>query len=356
MRVLTNVAAWLTAVAASGALLAGQGKIIQRVLVKVNGEIFTQTDFEQRQLGELRDQKKQIDKREDLQNDPTLIAAIKELTPDLLVDVVDELLLVQHGREAGYRLTDEMFKTNVDELKKKYKLDDEGFKKALADELLTMDSYRQQMEQTYIIRQVQQEEIMQRAALTDEEKHQYYKDHPNEFLTPATITLREIFIAVVAQMQNGKAVINVGADDDAKSKILAARERAVKGEDFARIVGDVSESASKASGGLVEPIDITQIDPALRVLIDKIKPGEVSEPFRTARGYQIFKLEARSESTPEPFDKVRDAITQKVYEARLEIEKQKFLKKIRVQALIEWKDDSLKQIYEKRLAERLAGK
>ena len=38
------------------------GRIIQRVIVKVNGEIFTQTDLEQRQIDALRDKNRSVAK------------------------------------------------------------------------------------------------------------------------------------------------------------------------------------------------------------------------------------------------------------------------------------------------------
>ena len=69
----------------------------------------------------------------------------------------------------------------------------------------------------------------------------------------------------------------------------------------------------------------------------------------------LFKLESRTEATPEPFDKVRDAITAKIYESRMDGENEKFLERLRTQALIEWKDDSYKQMYEKARAAKTTG-
>ena len=41
---------------------------------------------------------------------------------------------------------------------------------------------------------------MQKATLTDEEARQYYDAHHEEFMTPATVTLREILIAVPTEL------------------------------------------------------------------------------------------------------------------------------------------------------------
>src|SRR5262245_37124268 len=73
-----------------------QGVIIQRILVKVNGDILTQKELEQRQVLALRDQGKG-----DLTGD-ALYKALEDITPEILVSSIDELLIVQRGRELGY--------------------------------------------------------------------------------------------------------------------------------------------------------------------------------------------------------------------------------------------------------------
>ena len=73
-------------------------QVIEQVLVNVNGDILTKTEFEQRQIAVLRT-------RPELGNvtpdSPELRKAISEVTPQLILDAVDELLLIQRGREMG---------------------------------------------------------------------------------------------------------------------------------------------------------------------------------------------------------------------------------------------------------------
>ena len=79
-------------------------------------------------------------------------------------------------------------------------------------------------------------------------------------------------------------------------------------------------------------------------------------PHRTAKGYAIYRVESKSESAPKAFETVREEIGQKIFEGRVAGETQKYLARLRVQALIEWKDDAMKKAYEKALAERSAAK
>jgi len=345
------VVAILTAVPIAAQM---QGPIIEKVIVKVNGEIFKQSELEFRQIQELRQQNPEL-------ADPTradtgqLRQALARVTPGLLVDAVDELLLLQHGRELGFTLTDAQFRESIEALKTENNLTDEQLTQALAQEDLTMADYRLLLERQAIIGQVTSREIMSQMRVTDAELRQYYNAHPEEFSTPATVTLREIFVAVPTQTNpSGEPVVNVAQDDAARARVVAARDRLVAGDDPVAVVTEVSESGSKATGGLIGPVDLQQLDPAVGEPLAALAVGEVSQPIRTARGYTVFVIVSRTEPALHPFDDVRADIRRQVQFSRVDTERDRFLTRIRDIALIEWKDDTYRRMYEEELARRVA--
>src|SRR2546422_10699969 len=103
----------LPAVLFLAAITTVRGEIIEQILVKVNGEIFTKSDLEQRQVAALRQKGQAIDLKSD-PNNVALRKALDEVTPQIMVDAVDEMIVVQRGKELGYRLSDEQFKGVVD--------------------------------------------------------------------------------------------------------------------------------------------------------------------------------------------------------------------------------------------------
>jgi peptidyl-prolyl cis-trans isomerase SurA len=329
------------------------GEIIEQVLVKVNGEIITKTELEQRQVAALRQrmQGQQIDP-EALKNDETLKKTLAELTPMLLVNAIDELLLLQRGKELGLRLGDDQFKTVVANIRKEQGLtDDAKFQAALAQEGMTMDDLRKQLERQMLIEQVQRQEVGSKLSITEEEARQYYAKHGDEFTEAASVTLREIFIEVPGETGG----VSVAKDDQVKEQIAGVRARALKGEDFAKLAAEVSTSPSKANGGLIGPFSHADMSPQLLALVEKMKPGDITDPIRTPKGYQVFKLESRKDQALQPFDSVRDLIADKVAGARTQVEMRKFLARLRTQAIIEWKNAELKKAYEKQLSVEPAG-
>jgi len=97
------------------------------------------------------------------------------------------------------------------------------------------------------------------------------------------------------------------------------------------------------------------MSPQLLQIVEKMKPGDVTQPIRAQKGYQIFKLETLKAQAQQPFDAVRDLIGDKVAGARTQSEMRKFLARLRAQAIIEWKNDELKKAYEKQLAAEPSG-
>jgi len=334
-----------------------KSEIIQKVVVKVNGEIFTQTDLIARQIQALREQQRAVRKAEDLTADPALVAALLVVTPAVLLEAVDELILVQHGKEMpNLKFTDAIFARALEDLKKANKIpDDATLQMALKQEGMTMADLRVNIERSFYKGEAERRELMRNMTLTEDEARQYYNAHTDQFMKPATVTLREIVVTVPETSVGGAVSFNVALDESAKEKITALRERALKGEDFAKLVAEASDSASKSSGGIIGPVNTADLSSGLAELLSKMQQGDITEPLRTKAGYQIIKLDVRSVAQPETFEKSREQISQRILESRLDVERAKLLDKLRTQAVIEWKDDGLKKMYEAALAAHKAA-
>jgi peptidyl-prolyl cis-trans isomerase SurA len=321
-------------------------EIFEQVLVKVNGEIITKSEFEQKQVAELRT-------RPELGNvsptSPQLRTAIAEITPDLILTSVDELLLIQRGRELGYAMGDEQFNTILSSIKKQNNLDDEQkFQAALKQEGMTMADLRRNLERNMLVSQVQRVEVSDKISVNDEEARAYYAAHAREFTTPSELTLRELLIEVPVSDRG----INVGQDDEAKAKAEDLRQRLLAGEPFARLAADHSAAPSKANGGLIGPINHDELDPRLQKLLDGLPVGGITEPVRTQRGYQLLKVESRTETRVKTFQQARAEIGNKVGEQKRQVELLKYLDQLRQQATVTWRNDELKRAYEQALEKR----
>lgn len=320
--------------------------VLEQVLVRVNGEIVSKTDFEDRQLAMLRT-------RPELANatpaSVELQRAIAEITPDLILEAVDELLLIQRGRELNYALGDAQFKDILENIKKSNNLTDEAqFQAALKQERMTLADLRRNIERNMLISQVQSTEVTQKISATDEEARAYFDSHRAEFTTPSEVMLREILIEVPSSEKG----VNAADDQQARARAAEVRERLLKGEPFPKVAAEVSSSPSKANGGLIGPIHMDELAPQLQELLGKLKVGDVADVVRTTRGYQVLKLESRTEGRSRTFDEARNDIGRRVIEGKSRAAMQKYLDELRAQADIDWKNTELERAYNQALAKR----
>ena len=332
----------LLAVIVASMAVSVSADIIEAVLVKVNGEILTKTDLEQRQVLALRSRGIQP------ADDEALKKAIADITPGLQVETIDEMLLVQRGKELGYKMTDEDFNRVVTRIRTDNKLDtDDAFLAALKQEGMTMADLRASLEKQMLVTRVQQAEVLGKISITEEEARKYHAEHVKEFTRPGQVTIREIQVAV-AKSDKG---INVGLDDEAKATADAARTRIVGGEAFEQVAGEVSGSPSRANGGLVGPLNPAELTPAFQELLKGLKPGDVSDVIRTPAGYQIVKLETQTADEVMTADDAHDRIADVIFEQKRQVEFKKYLEKQRAQAIIEWKNEEIKKAWQSKVGE-----
>jgi peptidyl-prolyl cis-trans isomerase SurA len=320
-----------------------KAEILEQVLVKVNGEIITKTEFERLQVSAVREMPNQP--APSRLSDAELSKILAQITPQVIVSVVDEMLLMQRAKELGLSVTDAQFNQVLDSIKKDNKIESEAaFEAALKGEGLTLAQLKQMLSKRILIGQVQQREIGGKVDITEAEEREYYDAHLSEFNTTPSMTLRELIIN--AEVDPVKKAASVGALDDARDKAEAVRARIVKGEVFEKVAAEVSDAPSKANGGLIGPISRDEMNEELLKIISKMKVGEITPVINTTTGAQFFKLESSIESTTLPFESARAQIADRLSAEKAGAEMKKLLQRLRAQAIIEWKNDDLRKAWE----------
>jgi peptidyl-prolyl cis-trans isomerase SurA len=329
-----------------------RAEIIEQILVKVNGEIFTKSDLEQRQVAVLRQKGQQLDLKSNAANEQ-LRKALDEITPQIMVEAVDEMIIVQRGKELGYKLSEEQFKQVVDNIRKENKIDtDEQFLAALKSENMTMADLRRNLERSMIFQRVQQNEVLGKIGVSDDEAKKYYEAHMNEFTSAPSVSLREIQVTVPADARG----VNAAVDEAAKARADELRVRVTTGgESFEKLAAEASDAPSKANAGLIGPISLNDVNADLRKLIESMKVGEVSQAIRVPRGYQLLKLETLTPAQTMTLEQAREQISERVFTDKRKAEFQKYLEKLRGQAIIEWKNEDVKRAFEQGLKQQQAA-
>ncbi|MDA1184431.1 MAG: peptidyl-prolyl cis-trans isomerase [Acidobacteria bacterium] len=323
-----------------------QTQIVEQVLVNVNGDILTKTEFERRQVDLLRTRPELAAVTAE---SPELQQALNEVTPPLILAAVDELLLIQRGRELGYAMGDEQFESIVTNIRTSNNLlDQEQFEAALTQEGMTMETLRATLERQMLATEAERADVVDKIVVTEAEAQAYYQANREDFTTPAAVTLREIFIEVPVSTLG----INVAEDDAARAEAEAIRARLLAGEPFPRLAAELSDGPTSTNGGLIGPIGVEELSESLQALIAKMAVGGLTEALRTPTGYQILKLETRTQTQIRTFEEARADIGTQVGNAKIAGERLKYLDRLRDQATITWRNEDLERAYASALAER----
>jgi peptidyl-prolyl cis-trans isomerase SurA len=318
-------------------------EILEQVLVKVNGEIVTQTEFHRIQILALRELPNQPDPGR--ASDAELSKMLAQVTPRAIVTLIDEMLLMQRATELGLSVSDAQFNQVLESIRKDNKIESEAaFEAALKSEGMTLAQLRQMLSKRILIGQVQQREVGSRIDVTEAEERAYYDSHLSEFATTPSVTLREIQVNAV--LDPVKKAASVGALDDAREKADAIRARILKGEPFEKVAAEVSDAPSKANGGLIGPISRDEMNEELLKMIAKMKVGDITPVMNTATGAQFFQLQSSIESTTLPFEAARARVADALSSDKMESEFKKYMARLRTQAIIEWKNEDLRKAWE----------
>ncbi|MGB6603972.1 MAG: peptidylprolyl isomerase [Steroidobacteraceae bacterium] len=128
-------------------------------------------------------------------------------------------------------------------------------------------------------------------------------------------------------------------NDDAtvRGKLTALRDRVARGEDFAALAETNSEDPGSASqGGDLGWNGPNSFDPTFEKVVDGLKDGEISEPFKTQFGWHIVQLLGKRE-----YDNSADLRRRKAFEAirasKADEETELWLRRLRDEAYVDYK-------------------
>jgi peptidyl-prolyl cis-trans isomerase SurA len=229
-----------------------------------------------------------------------------------LEQFITDKLLEAEVLEAGIRVGPEEVDRYIEQVKKNNRLTDDELKLVLKREGQTPESYRAtvkaEMEKSEII----DRQVRRRINITDEDVERYYKANIKNYRSNERARIRHILFSL-PEKAPAEQVQSV------TEKAQGIYQRIQAGEDFAKLASEFSDGAGRAAGGEIGWVVRGTLIPGLeQVAFEKLAVGQVSEPFRTAMGIHIVKLEARESGTPAPLASVAPKIKEELVNKALE--------------------------------------
>jgi peptidyl-prolyl cis-trans isomerase SurA len=301
-------------------------RLIEETIAKVNNEIITRSEMEKQRIqieSELR--LKQGLSGDELEKKTATYLA------DGLKDRIDQLLLVQKGKDLNIKVEGEVTRW-LAEVQVESKISDpDKFREWIREQSagISYEDVRQNRADLLLTRRVIAQEVGSKLAVPQTEIHKYYGDHKGEFVRQEMVFLSEILIAPK------DASSSAWADAEKKAKDIALR--AQNNEKFGQLARDYSAAESARSDGELGSFKRGELKKELEERVFAQTKGYVTEPFKTENGYLILKVEERYAAGQASIDDVKNEIMDKLYTARLDPALRTYLNKLREDAFLEIK-------------------
>ncbi len=286
-------------------------QIIEEVVVNVNGEMISSSDLSKREAEIRRDLKSRFSGQE-------LERAMQAELDSILVDMINEKLLYQRAGRLGLDIN-LVYRRQVDNFKKLNDIDtNEGLKEALEEQGMTMEEFRTSVLRYGVPDAMISAEVRQKINVEPEAVDAYYEENPSYFAKPGVFTFREIGLLLKGSVQEADLL------EQAAGIVADARS----GTDFAELVDQHSQAASKDRGGLVDGLSVEDMSPIILEVLNSLEPGQVSDPVLMPRAVMVLKLLEQEVAHQQSLEEVRRGIERVLWREQMMAEMETYFRKL----------------------------
>ena len=279
-------------------------KVVEEIVAKVNGSIVTRGQLEKDRQEMEAEIRRQAAGRPDVQN------LIDQADKDLLRNEIDQLLLVQKGKELDIKVDDDL-KKDIAAMQSASKIaDPDKFHEYVRSVTgMSFEDFQQKRKDSLITERVVGDQVWRNIVIPDAKLKEYYDAHKSDFVRVESVTLREILVS----SGDGKPETVAAARKKADGLLARARGSADKFSDLAR---QYSDSPSAADDGLLPPYErgkgadpSRQLNKAIEDIVFSHEKGYVTDVIEIRGvGFAIYKIEDHTPAGQATFDDVKNQI------------------------------------------------
>ena len=247
----------------------------------------------------------------------------QQVLDKLITEKAHELAAVN----SGVKVSEEEIDEAVQMIASQNKITVAFLKQVLAQQGKSYASFREDIRKQLLQRNFHQSQLRNLVQVTDSEVDNHL-----------ALYGKKAGSKVVTQTKARHILLRPGerlSNTTAQSRLNEYRDRVLAGESFDALARAHSDdTASALKGGDLGWLDPDQGSPEFRRVMNRIKPGEISRPFKTPFGWHIVKVEERRKhesANSAAREEARQEIQQRKIEENLDL----VIRRLRDQAYVE---------------------
>ena len=246
---------------------------LDHVVAIVNDDVITRVELDQR-LQRVKSQAAQQGQR---------LPEKEVLERQVLESMVIEKLQLQMAEKVGIRIDDETINQVINNIARENNLSLPQFQQVLSRDGTSFASFREYIRDQIIVSQLRRRKIADSVNITEQEVENYLTNMKNRQGLNDEFHLAHILIAV----PDGATPDQI---EQARNKADQVYNRLQIGADFHQTAVAVSSGQNALQGGDLGWRKGGQLPSAMADVIVGMKPGDISQPMRSASGFHILKL------------------------------------------------------------------
>jgi peptidyl-prolyl cis-trans isomerase SurA len=308
-------------------LTAADSAVVEEIVAKCNGDIITRGDLDRSRRELIETLRAAGVVGDDLEKQ------LSEGEKNLLRNRIDQLILAQKAKDLNINVDSDVSK-RMSAIQSDSKIaDPEKFQTYIKEQSgVSFEDFKQEMKNRFLTDRVIREEVSEKMSVKHEDTEKFYNEHKTEFVREEQIVLQEILIST-----EGKDAAGVAAAEK-KAKDLVARAR--KGERFAEMARDNSDSATnKSMGEFPAPFKKGMLSSNLEDAVWTQPKGYITDPIKVPTGFLILRVEDHQKAGQADLSEVENRINEILLAPKLEAAVREYLTKLRKDAFLEIKAD-----------------
>jgi peptidyl-prolyl cis-trans isomerase C len=226
---------------------------------------------------------------------------LKPFEKDVLDELINIEVVVAAAKKAKLPGVEEEVKATYDKIVASFP-DKAQLDARLKEIGFTEAEFRDLIERQALVQSYLESQFPKDIKVSEADVKKFYDDNPDYWKQPENVTVRHVLVRVPEEATPAEATAK-------EKEAQAARTRVSKGEDFAKVAGEVSEDpGSKGAGGALPPFGRGQMVPEFEKVAFETKVDSLSPVFRSPFGWHFLKVTAKNAEGMVAFDDVKDKI------------------------------------------------
>ena len=295
--------------------------VVDRVVAVVNEEVITLSEVDKMIVPFLKETVKAEDRLERKEQ-------LNRIRLQALNTLIEEKLMDHEIKRVGLKVTPREVEAIIEDIKKQNKATQEELERALANEGMTFEQYKTQIERRILRTKLVQWSVKVEPKASEKQLREFYEQNAERYRTPETLRPAHILFGIPKEAPPEKV-------QEVRKKCQEVLDRIRKGDDFGEMALLYSQDPSAKDRGDLGYFKKGELLPAFEKELNRLRVGEVGGIIRTEFGFHLFKLLDRRGGTPMPFEEAKARVQREYFESEMDRAVRRFITSLKEKSVID---------------------